>query len=103
MQNLQNYSIYELRALARKMGVKAPTTKTQTILIEQINQIQNNKLKPFFTKKGRPSKDLKLIKENICVQEGNVSTILSEKQVENIANLISQIKDCLEKILIILK
>lgn len=79
MQNLDKYSIYELRQIARSFGVKSPTTKRKALLIKEIKLINEHKLNPVYTKKGRPSKiidpqlntlcdnaNIKLQKSDIC-------------------------------------
>jgi len=53
---LQQLRIHELRDLARKMGVNAPTSKKKEVLIDEIIKIMNGESEPFVgqTKKGRP-------------------------------------------------
>lgn len=53
---LQQLRIHELRDLARKMGVSAPTSKKKEVLIDEIVKIMNGESEPFQnqTKKGRP-------------------------------------------------
>ena len=48
--------IHELRDLARKMGVNAPTSKKKETLIGEIKKIMNGEAVPFSDKsnKGRP-------------------------------------------------
>ena len=67
MNQLNNMSIYELRARARMVGVKAPTTKTASKLIEEIVAIETGKMLPTKSNMGRPPKSLMAnkIKENI--------------------------------------
>lgn len=72
MQVLEEYSIYELRLIARDIGVKSPTTKSRAILIDEIKKIKNNKLKPYFSTKGRPSKKNLFIKNDIKENNTNI-------------------------------
>lgn len=96
MPNYENYSIYELRELARTYGVKAPTTKKRDVLIKEITLIKENKLQPVFTHKGRPSKTLKLIKQ----LEYNSKTIkLSKSELINLIKHLQSLETKLAKYL----
>ncbi len=55
MEYLNNYHIYELRNLARELGVHSPTTLRKNDLIKEIKKSSNNN---NFTKsnRGRPPK-----------------------------------------------
>lgn len=56
ISDLQQLRIHELRDLARKMGVNAPTSKKKEEIIDEIMKIMNGESMPFSnsTKKGRP-------------------------------------------------
>lgn len=56
IEELKMLSVYELRMLARAMGVRSPTSKSSEQMINEIIAIENGKLEPFKTKKGRPPK-----------------------------------------------
>ena len=51
--DVTNMRIYELRDYARKIGVKSPTSKIKSELINEINLIHAGALKPHKTAKGR--------------------------------------------------
>lgn len=55
---IEKLGIYELRSLARSMGVQSPTSKKREDLISAIKDIQSGKLKPKFNNYGRPVKKL---------------------------------------------
>ncbi len=57
---LQQSSIFELRNIARDIGVYSPTTYKKEELIEKIFQIVNGEVKPYVpkSKQGRPPKSL---------------------------------------------
>lgn len=62
---LYKLGIYELRSLAREVGVKSPTTKKREQLVEQIKAISSGELKPIKNGKfGRPVKKL-ITKDNM--------------------------------------
>ncbi len=58
ISDLQQLRIHELRDLARKMGVSAPTSKKKEEIIAEIIKIMNGESVPFssITKKGRPAR-----------------------------------------------
>ena len=47
MLNLEDYSIFELRKIARSCGVKSPTTKKHAELIKEI-KIKNSKQRKSY-------------------------------------------------------
>lgn len=57
--DLKRYSIYQLRYVARHVGVRSPTTKKREELIAKILAIQNGEIEPYFAlnSKGRPAKE----------------------------------------------
>lgn len=59
-KTLENLGIFELRDLARKVGVFNPTVLKKNELISQICDIQSGKIKPYIskTKQGRPPKQI---------------------------------------------
>ena len=58
LKKLDDLSIYQLRELARDIGVHLPTTLRKSELIQKIKEIASGEAKPFVatTKKGRPPK-----------------------------------------------
>ena len=58
LNNLEDLGIYQLRELAREIGVHLPTTMRKNELIQKIREIANGEAEPFVatTKKGRPPK-----------------------------------------------
>lgn len=59
-EKLDSLGIYELRTLARQIGVYSPTTLKKAEIIEKINNIITGKEKPIErkTKQGRPAKGI---------------------------------------------
>ena len=49
------YCLYDLRKIAKEKGVPNPTTYRKKDLIKQITQIDDGKIKPRFSNKGRPT------------------------------------------------
>ena len=54
-EELNEFSLYSLRALGRKTGVKAPSSLRKKELIENILDVQSGKTPPHATKRGRPA------------------------------------------------
>ena len=78
-ENLTQLGIFELREVARNIGVHLPTTYKKDELIEKIIQVANGFVDPFVpkTKKGRPPKSL-------------ISKKSTESSSDNQANLKNQ-------------
>ena len=56
-EQLNEISIYDLRAFARKIGVKSPSSMIKRNLIEEIIKVENGEKAPDFSgKRGRPPK-----------------------------------------------
>lgn len=57
-KQLEKYSIYQLRYLARSLGVRSPTTKKRAELLQKIVAIQEGREMPYvpLNSKGRPAK-----------------------------------------------
>ncbi len=57
-KNLSQYGIFQLREIARNVGVHLPTTYKKEELIDKILQVVSGKVEPFVAKnkKGRPPK-----------------------------------------------
>ncbi len=64
-QELDALGIYELRTVARNIGVKSPTTKKHDELVECILKIQNGEEKASSSNKGRPPKKISLASSNL--------------------------------------
>ena len=68
--SMRQASIFELRTLARNMGVNSPTTLKKEQLIERILKIVNGEEKPSLPKSraGRPPKTglVQMQKNSVC-------------------------------------
>lgn len=62
MNSYEELGIYELRAIAREVGVRYPTTYKKSALILKIENIKNGMEKPYFktSKQGRPAKNINI-------------------------------------------
>lgn len=70
-QSLNELGIFQLRTLARSIGVHLPTTMKKQELIEQILKVANGQIAPFVptSKKGRPAKQIVEFKGSWSNQE----------------------------------
>lgn len=75
-ENLNQLGIFELREVARNIGVHLPTTYKKDELIEKIIQVANGFVDPFVpkTKKGRPPKSLISKKSTESLVESQVNS-----------------------------
>lgn len=93
---LKNLGIYELRELARNVGVVSPTTKKRKQLEEEIIKISKGELAPVTnpSRKGRPPKSIRKIENVVDVfipkelWEINLNKKMEEK-LDNVLNFNS--------------
>ena len=102
--NLNVLGIFQLRDLARGVGVHLPTTYKKDELIEKILQVVNGEIKPFVpkNKKGRPPKSLMDFKSDVfepqtqVVKKAKFSWLLGEFiAAESGLNLVDELKVCM--------
>ncbi|MBR7160178.1 MAG: transcription termination factor Rho [Clostridia bacterium] len=67
VEQLKNLGVYNLRELARNLGVKSPTTKKVDELIEAIMSINPEDIQPAKRGAGRPPKSSKTTVANVDV------------------------------------
>lgn len=90
-------NIHYLRAYAREIGVKSPSSCRKEVLIKKIKQVESGKVAPYFSKIGRPSHqklnyDMK--KERLeNIQEKQVYLFIINKFREFLDNLEKEIQD----------
>ena len=72
-ENLKSLGIYELRTVARELGVYSPTTLKKNEIIEKIMDIVTGVTKPHVrtTKQGRPAKNISKITEVVNLLSKN--------------------------------
>lgn len=80
-ESLSNLGIYELRELARQVGVKSPTTKLRSELCDTILKIKSGEIQPNCVnlKKGRPPKS---IKKSITIENENATYNVSNFEIK---------------------
>lgn len=102
-ETLNSLGIYELRELARKVGVASPTTKKREELEHEIIEINNGSLAPVkSSNRGRPPKTISNVEKylDIFVPKEFIETSLKTKADEKLfASLKFNKKTELEKTL----
>lgn len=86
-ETLNNLGIYELRELARKVGVASPTTKKREELEHEILEINSGNMAPAKTsKRGRPPKTISNVNKylDIFVPKEFIETTLKNKNDEQL-------------------
>ena len=73
---VRSLGIYELRGLARVLGIKSPTTKVREVLIENIllTLVNGKPFDPQVSRKGRPYKKLAHIDSIVSMIANNPET-----------------------------
>ena len=71
LKNLDDLGIFQLRELAREIGVHLPTTMKKAELIQKIREVASGEAEPFVptTKKGRPPKQYQTAQTESVVTE----------------------------------
>lgn len=96
VEKLQNLGVYELRELARNLGVSSPTTKKRNELCEEILKILSGEkiVHEKKTNKGRPPKSIQKIQafaSNLIPHE--ILQMQKPKEEPNSSNILSFAQD----------
>ncbi len=70
-EELNSLSVYTLRGMGRKIGVKKPTALKKGDLIQEILDIKCGKKQPYFTNMGRRTKDYEI---------GDIEKVIKERE-----------------------
>ncbi len=102
---LLSINLYDLRNIARNIGVRAPTALTKPVLIDEIMKIQSGKKEPCVpSKTGRPAirriDNLESMeKEESQSRLLDIIKIKKQAKRELIDDILSEIKIKLEKMI----
>lgn len=93
IETLQELGIFELRNIAREVGVYSPTTLKKQEIIEKIMRVVSGKEKPYIktTKQGRPPKNISGL--NDFVEVIVPSKVLNEKREERVNNFFNDFNE----------
>ena len=101
-EQLYDANIHSLRAIAREIGVHAPTCLNKKALIDEILQIENGTKQPCApTKRGRPLKN-DLENRNGVHEQPTTSNLMDLKEnmkKEFISSVLREIEKQLNKLL----
>ena len=93
-EELENYCIYDLRTIAREVGVKAPTVLRKEQLLDEILLILSGEKQPNFTsKRGRPVKKLGIdISKTVQIlEEKSLDKQAKEQKIKTILMIIENL------------
>lgn len=72
----EHFNIHDLRKMARAIGIPNPTIYKKKDLIKKMQDVEQGKIKPCFSKKGRPvSKEIK--KDNLDRYKAKIINIIN--------------------------
>ena len=103
-KSLEDLSIYELRDVARNVGVQSPSSKKKDVLIQSVKDIISGKQKPHVktSNKGRPARSIaqmstifdvmmpSILDEPINTLNVNDSDTIFDNMTENTALMLSR-------------
>lgn len=91
----EDLGIYQLRVLAREMGVKNATIYKKEDLIIKIRNIENGKTKPYVrkTKQGRPAKDVDMEEIKKIVSNSQINIESPKKITEELKIIFTNLKE----------
>lgn len=84
---LEKLTIYELRRLARDVGVKAPTTKHHKELIDSVKKILSGEQEAYSSNRGRPPKNVAFANNTINFEKNDGENVKYTFSQENGNNL----------------
>lgn len=97
LQALKELGVYELRELARMVGVSSPTTKKRRELEEAIIEYSTDKelIEKYPPKKGRPPKSIKKIENvvDVFVPKELIQTAISRRSESELDKLLHCCQD----------
>ena len=64
-EQLEDYTIHDLRLIGRSIGVRAPSAMVKKDLVQAILSVQDGCVKPHLTSRGRPRKTTLEIEQKI--------------------------------------
>ena len=89
-------NLHVLRTYAKEIGVKSPSVYTKSVLIEKIKGVESGKIKPFFSKRGRPTSETSLtaLSGEKAISKQRLTLIVSEikKLLTNLEKEIEKLK-----------
>ena len=92
--NLIKMSIYPLRKIGKDLGVKSPCVLNKKELIETILGIQDGKIKPVSSKRGRPT-----LNSNYQSVENDKKNKEQKEKIEVAKKLLIKAQKLLQEIL----
>lgn len=86
-QDLESKSIFEMRALAKEVGVSAPTKLNKADLVDLVFKISNGEMEPpAAPRRGRPKKG-ENAEKTVETSQNTVDTVKSEPQKSDVVKI----------------
>ena len=86
-QDLESKSIFEMRALAKEVGVSAPTKLNKADLVDLVFKISNGEMEPpAAPRRGRPKKG-ENAEKTVETSQNTVDTVKSEPQKNDVVKI----------------
>lgn len=86
-QDLESKSIFEMRALAKEVGVSAPTKLNKADLVDLVFKISNGEMEPpAAPRRGRPKKS-ENAEKTVETSQNTVDTVKSEPQKSDVVKI----------------
>ena len=86
-QDLESKSIFEMRALAKEVGVSAPTKLNKADLVDLVFKISNGEMEPpAAPRRGRPKKG-ENAEKTVETSQNTVDTVKSESQKSDVVKI----------------
>lgn len=87
IQDLESKSIFEMRALAKEVGVSAPTKLNKADLVDLVFKISNGEMEPpAAPRRGRPKKG-ENTEKTVETSQNTVDTVKSEPQKNDVVKI----------------
>lgn len=95
MSKYESLGIYELRTLAREIGVRDATIHKKMDLVKKIEEIENGTVKPYIrtSKQGRPPKKTDLQAVKYFLQNFQINKDSSKRMIEEYKLLFTTLKN----------
>lgn len=97
-EELEKFSLFSLRDLGRKIGVKRSSALSKKALIDEILSVESGIKKPYFNNKGRPAKTFNSINLQEVYQKAIEKAEYLKYKREEKENTLKKIYDTKRKV-----
>ncbi len=86
--DFKDINLHDLRAIARTLGVKCPSSYSKDVLVKKIIGVKSGIIEPHYTRSGRPVKKLDSVKPE-SLEAKKVSLMFRIEQLQEAINSLS--------------